>query len=76
MNNTPPPLQTCWASLLSSVIPFLIKFFFSFILQFVEILSEHFRRDFGKFLDFFLLLLDFREHYDNIVFGQHLPTPF
>ena len=23
----------------------------------------------------FFYLLDFREHYDNIVSGQHLPTP-
>ena len=37
--------------------------------------SEHFRWNFGKFLDFFFYLLDFREHYDNIVSGQHVPTP-
>jgi hypothetical protein len=39
-------------------IPPVFKFFFdsilSFILQFVDIFSEHFRRDFSKFLDFFI----------------------
>ncbi len=72
----PPQKKTCWASLLFLIIPPVFKFFFdsilSFILQFVDIFSEHFRRGFSKFLDF---LLDFREHYDNIVSGQHLPTP-
>ena len=59
-----PPLYTFF---LDSVLPI--------ILQFVNIFREHFRRDFSKFLDFFFYLLDFREHYDNIVSGQHVPTP-
>ena len=46
------------ASLLSLIIPPVFTFFFdsilSMILQFVDIFSEHFRRDFSKFLDFFI----------------------
>ena len=63
----PPPVSVCSNCMCYSL-------FLDFAV--CGIFSEHFRRDFfGKFLDFFFYLLDFREHYDNIVSGQHVPTP-
>ena len=46
-------------------------FLFVFLIQFLYLANI-----FAEILaSFWIFLLDFREHYDNILSGQHLPTP-